>query len=86
MYTYDQCGKEFKWEQGLKEHMKIEHADYKPDPKFKCHICSKQPKQKNSYLKHMVNSHGKGERCNLCNKLFLDKAGLEVHNRKFHQE
>ena len=86
MYTCDQCGKEFKWEQGLKQHMKIEHADYKPDSKFKCHICSKQLKQNNSYRKHMVNVHGMGERCNVCSKLCMDKAGLEYHTKKFHDE
>jgi len=80
------CAKSFKGKCTLKKHLKIEHTDFKPDPKFQCQICSKQLKQNNSYRKHMVNVHGMGERCNVCSKLCMDKAGLKYHKKTYHDE
>ena len=60
------------------------HSGKGPDPKFKCQICSAQLKQDNSYRKHMANSHGIGEKCNICNKLYVSIDALEKHKKKVH--
>lgn len=79
----EQCGKEFKNIANLKAHVKSMHSTG-PDVKYKCHICSKQLKQDNSYRKHMANAHGIGERCEQCNKLYKTKKVLELHIKRVH--
>ena len=79
----EQCGKEFKNIANLKAHVKSMHSTG-PDVKYKCHICSKQLKQDNSYRKHMANAHGIGERCEHCNKLYKTKKVLELHIKRVH--
>ena len=32
----------------------------------------------------MANSHGIGEKCDICNKLYVSKAALEKHQKKVH--
>jgi len=66
----------------LAEHMSS-HAE-KPDPKFKCEHCGKQLKQQNSYSKHLMNTHGIGHRCDLCQKIFFNKHQMELHIRNVH--
>ena len=79
-YQCKHCSSLFKTKGDLTKHEK----QHNTKGTFKCHICSKQLKQGNSYRKHMVNSHGIGEKCKLCDKLCLDKEGLELHMIKFH--
>jgi len=86
LYKCQHCLKEFKWPHSFKQHMEVAHTDYKPDPKFKCSICSKQLKQGNSFDKHMMNSHGVGERCEICNKLYKTKEVLEQHKKAVHED
>ena len=68
----------------MRAHINYVHSGKGPDPKFKCHICSAQLKQDNSYRKHMANSHGIGEKCDICNKLFANTNVLEIHKKKVH--
>ncbi len=84
LHQCEHCGKEFKTTSNLKWHMNNSHSDKGPDPKYKCHICSAQLKQDNSYRKHMAHSHGIGEKCDICNKLYVSKAALEKHQKKVH--
>ena len=32
----------------------------------------------------MANSHGIGEKCDICNKLYVSKEALEKHKKKVH--
>ena len=32
----------------------------------------------------MANSHGIGEKCDICNKLYANKDALEKHKKKVH--
>ena len=80
----EQCRKEFKNTQNLKVHVRYMHSGERPDPKYKCHICHKQLKQDNSYRKHMANAHGVGEKCEICNKLYVTKPVLLRHMQKVH--
>ena len=84
LHQCEHCGKEFKFKLGLRDHIKGVHSYIGPDPKYKCHICSAQLKQENSYRKHMANSHGIGEKCDICNKLYANKEVLERHKKKVH--
>jgi len=81
----EHCGKEFKALQNLKQHIESLHSD-NPNPKYKCHICSKQLKQGNSFDKHMINAHGVGERCKICNKLFKTSDALNTHMKTVHED
>jgi len=78
----EQCGKNFKTKQRLKEHM-VTHSD-RPDPQFQCPICSKFLKQSNSFRKHMVNVHKVQHNCDLCTKAFATTQGLSLHRRQEH--
>ena len=76
------CGKGFCTSSNLKEHMSS-HSET-PDPKFKCPHCSKYLKQYNSFSKHMMNVHGEGERCDVCNKLYVSAKAVVTHKRDVH--
>merc|ERR1712029_78280 len=76
IHQCEHYGKQSKNPQNLRKHIEVAHSDFKPDPKYQCHICHKQLKQDNSYRKHMANVHGVGERCEICNKLYKTKEVL----------
>ena len=42
-------------------------------------------KQKNSYMKHMVNVHKKGFECSVCQKIIATEEGLKLHKRDQHK-
>jgi len=82
VHVCELCGKEFKSKKNLKEH-RYYHADNQ-DNRQQCEICHKVLKQKNSYMKHMVNVHKKGFECDLCQKTIATEDGLKLHKRDQH--
>ena len=84
LHQCELCGKEFTIRSNLRDHIKGVHSYIGPDPKYKCHICSAQLKQDNSYRKHMANSHGIGEKCDICYKLYVSTNALEKHKKQVH--
>ena len=81
-YICEVCSKVCKSSTRLREHMEM-HKD-KPDARFKCEHCGKQLKQRNSYSRHLMGSHGIGHRCEACQKLFYSKEALLRHMRSEH--
>ena len=71
------CGKEFKWKNGLSEHMKTVHSS----PQYKCEECGDKFTRKNALNQHVRSVH-KGEKpfvCHKCCKTFTTNRGLNSH-------
>jgi len=83
VHVCELCGKEFKSKKNLKEH-RYYHAE-NTDNRQQCEICHKVLKQKNSYMKHMVNVHKKGFECSVCQKIIATEEGLKLHKRDQHK-
>ena len=52
---------------------------------FYSNVFPKVLKQKNSYMKHMVNVHKKGFECSVCQKIIATEEGLKLHKRDQHK-
>jgi hypothetical protein len=82
--TFICCGIKF----FLKEfhnHVREEHPEEVVHNPFKCCICEK-PYSSKRLLRQHLNDHNLEYTCNLCNKSFSRKAGLEYHEINVHSD
>uniref|UniRef100_A0A182LTH4 C2H2-type domain-containing protein n=1 Tax=Anopheles culicifacies TaxID=139723 RepID=A0A182LTH4_9DIPT len=71
------CGKSFSEKFGLRQHMRIMHADTKP---FKCPECRKRFAKENSLLIHLrVHTSNRPFMCIVCYKTFTRATALNGH-------
>jgi len=79
------CGKSFKTDLGVNQHVKITHME--SGDVIKCEHCGKTYKTKQSYEKHYHAEH-EGFRipCDICGNKFKCKAHLMAHKRTVHSD
>lgn len=70
--------------QCLRNHMRVQHSDEKP---FKCDLCEKTFKLKNTLLNHIVQHTGvKKFSCQFCSRTFASSGNYYSHRKRMHPQ
>lgn len=70
--------------QCLRNHMRVQHTDDKP---FKCDLCERSFKLKNTLLNHLVQHTGiKKFACQFCSRTFASSGNYYAHRKRMHPQ
>ncbi len=75
-----ECSKCFRGNSGLRLHMQSHTGQFS----FWCDECQRGFSVKGNYKHHMAKHEGRTFPCDLCNKRFQSKLGLQKHQQKLH--
>ncbi|XP_013789347.1 gastrula zinc finger protein XlCGF57.1-like [Limulus polyphemus] len=87
VFTCPECGKEFKWELSLKNHLFVKHGKGKGKGVIECDICQKKFVNKYNLLAHLPHHNElRPYKCEHCAVCFKYKHSYEKHLEVVHSD